>query len=150
MLSKPEHGWSTVTIEDFEAPVSYLVDVPFDWLRTCINGLKYHTPIALHIDEEGVDDLITSYWFGTYIIVQDWNEEETFHSYEETNYIDIAYMLYQDIKNYFEEWVNWSPFEDRPDDIVRRRKELQLLLDEIKQLLILEAKGKNKQYPGLS
>lgn len=150
MLSKPEHGWSTVSFEDFEAPVSYLVDVPFDWLRTCINGLKYNTPIALHIDEEGIDDLITSYWFGTYVIVQDWDDKETLHTYEEINYIDIAYMLYQDVKLYFEDWVHWSPFEDRPDDIIRRRKELQQLLDEIKQLLISKAKGNNRNYPDLS
>ncbi len=58
----------------------------------------------------------------------------------------IAYMLYQDIKLYFEDWVHWSPFEDRTDGIIRRRKELQQLLDEIKQLLISKAEGNNRNY----
>ena len=60
MLSEPQNGWNTVKIKDFEAVASYLVDIPFDWLNSCLNGLKTRTPISLFIDEEGSECFIVS------------------------------------------------------------------------------------------
>lgn len=43
MLSKPDSGWSTVSIGEFEAEAGYLVDIPFDWLNAClVYNLQIH------------------------------------------------------------------------------------------------------------
>lgn len=68
MLSEPLNGWTTVKIKDFEAVAGYLVDIPFDWLNSCLNGLKTRTPISLFIDEEGSECFIVSYYDVTHII----------------------------------------------------------------------------------
>lgn len=41
MLSKPVNGWTTVSIKDFQAEASYLVDIPFQWLNACLSGFRY-------------------------------------------------------------------------------------------------------------
>ena len=47
MLSKPENGWTKVTLGDFQTEASYLVDLPFDWLRSCIHSLRSDLPLSL-------------------------------------------------------------------------------------------------------
>lgn len=68
MLLKPVNGWTTVSIKDFQAEASYLVDIPFQWLNAFLSGFRYKIPVSLFIDEEGSECFITTYYDGTYII----------------------------------------------------------------------------------
>lgn len=52
MLSKPNIGWSVFTLGEFQTEVSYLVDIPFDWLRACISGLKYNIPFSFFLKKK--------------------------------------------------------------------------------------------------
>ena len=50
MLSKPENGWTVFSLGDFQAEVSYLVDIPFDWLISCKNALKHNIPLSFFLN----------------------------------------------------------------------------------------------------
>ena len=135
MLSKPEYGWSTVTIADFQTHASNMHDMPFTWLRACINGLKYNMPASFFIEEEGSSCIIVSYDYATHIIIEDRDCNCTLKTIEDLTLIDFAKMLVRDIKEYFEDWVKWYVFEDRETDYVRRRIELRKLIDEAERYL---------------
>ena len=69
MLSKPENGWTVFSLGDFRAEVSYLVDIPFDWLISCKNALKHNIPLSFFLELEGETCLVTSYGSDTHIII---------------------------------------------------------------------------------
>ncbi|MBR1599764.1 MAG: hypothetical protein IJ661_12750 [Lachnospiraceae bacterium] len=58
--------------------------------------------------------------------------------------MDITYMIICDIKEYFEDWVKWSPYEDEEKDYQNRRKELNELIAGVEHVLMLEAYRRNK------
>ena len=134
MLSKPKNGWTTVTIKDFEAEASYLVDIPFDWLKTCLHGLQNRTPVALFIEEEGSECYITSYYEATYIVAHR-RDGVACHDYPLVSFIDIAASLVEDIKKFFDDWVHWYPYEDSDADIQRRESELRELIQTVEDAL---------------
>ena len=42
MLTKPDCGWSDFNLDGTsEYPLSYLDNIPFNWLDDAIHGLKY-------------------------------------------------------------------------------------------------------------
>lgn len=146
MLSKPHNGWVTITIESFQTEASYLVDIPFDWLRACMNGLKFNIPISLFIEEEVRCSYINSYYYITHIIIEDDEGSTTLQSHQKTDFLDITFMLINDINRYYEDWVKWYSFENSEKDFKRRRKELRQLIDKTEELLYIAAKKLNKPY----
>lgn len=137
MLSKPVNGWTTVSIKDFQTEASYLVDIPFEWLNTCLNGFKYKIPISLFIDEEGRECFIITYYDVTHIIT-DRDDEVACSTYRDIDFMDITDMLLNDIRKYFENWIVWSPYEDAETDFQRRRIELSKLIEEVENALKTE------------
>lgn len=133
MLTRPNHGWSEVTIGDFTASAGYLTDIPFEWLRACISSLKYNIPLSLFIEEEGSTCFIVSYYDRTYAITED-DDETELKAIGGITHFDIAGMLIDDIKAYFEDWVNWYAFDKETED-TDRRTELTELLREAEELL---------------
>lgn len=137
MLSKPVNGWTTVSIKDFEAEASYLVDIPFEWLNACLNGFKYKIPISLFIDEEGSECFITTFYGVTHIIT-DRDDEVLCRTYRDIDFMHITEMLLNDIKEYFEDWIVWCPYEDTEADFQRRRIELSKLIEETENVMKYE------------
>ncbi|MBD5136925.1 MAG: hypothetical protein HDT39_13310 [Lachnospiraceae bacterium] len=144
MLSKPDSGWSTVSIGEFEAEAGYLVDIPFDWLNACLLGLKKQIPITLFIDEEGSEEYIVSYYDVTHIII-DRGEQPQYITYRSIDFMDITKAVIEDIKLYFEDWVRWSPYEDTEKDWNKRRTTLKELILETESALAKEAERCNKR-----
>ena len=133
MLSKPEVGWCKVTIDDFSADASYLVDLPFDWLRASFNSLRYNLPLALYIDEEGSNCTIVGEWCCSYVIINhgDYNPELKALN---VDMLDIILALVRDINAYFEDWV--TDFDEKEtEDRTERRAELRELVDSVEKLL---------------
>ncbi|MDO4864538.1 MAG: hypothetical protein Q4A05_10250 [Ruminococcus sp.] len=131
MLSKPVHGWSTFSIRDFKAHVSDLVDIPFDWLHACKNGLENRIPIALYIDEEGKEDYIIAHISETYIITED--EDMLLKYFNNIGMYDITYMLIDDIKAFFDDWVHFIPYQVSDEDLTKRSNDLKKLLQETEE-----------------
>ncbi|MBR6107926.1 MAG: hypothetical protein IKQ39_07940 [Oscillospiraceae bacterium] len=134
MLAKPSAGWCRLTLGDFTASASYLTDIPFEWLRACINGLKYHIPAAFYLDEEGSECLIVSdFEMGTYIIRR--HDSTTLKRVDKLYLWDFSEQLLADIRENFEGWVCWSTSALNNEQYARRKAELTALLDEAERLL---------------
>ena len=67
-------------------------------------------------------------------------------TYDDIDFMDIINMLLHDFKEYFEDWVKWSPYEDTEEDFAKRRTELKALIDDVERLYLPEAKRYNKPY----
>jgi len=133
MFGKPKAGWSTFKLFDIEAEASYLVDIPFEWLKACLFAIQNKIPVALFIDEEGSEVCIHSYYTITYLIV---NRDDEIKCHKlEYDFRDLTLELIKDIRAYYEEWVQWSPYETEEEDFERRRKELKELLLETENAL---------------
>ncbi len=146
MLSKPETGWPVFSLGDFRADVSYLTDIPFDWLISCKNALKYNIPASFFLEEEGEQCILTSYGRHTHIIICDDDEDEyTLKNIYDVDLIDLSHMLITDIKMYFEDWVKWYSSERTGADFARRRTELSELITETEGYMSAAAGRYNKK-----
>ena len=134
MLSKPKDGWTTVKIGEFESEASYLVDIPFDWLNVCLTGLTNKVPITLFIDEEGSEAFIVSYYDVTHVII-DRDDVSECITYRNIDFMDITKAIIEDIKLSFEDWVQWSPYEDAEEDYKKRKMQLKSLVLEVEKVL---------------
>ena len=133
MLSTPKAGWSELTLGDFKASVSFLTDVPFDWLRACVSALKYGIPAACFLDSEGST---------TTIIV------DNTHSYIVTTFGNLHVMplygvypsqfardLVEDIKRDFEDWLYWIDCSLSEEQWAHRRQMLEDLIEETEKAI---------------
>ena len=127
MLSRPEAGWSELTLGDFKAPVSFLTDIPFDWLRACLNSLKYGIPAAFFLDSEGTTTTIVVNFATTYII----SSSDLSVTYMSDIFVtDFAKMLIEDIRRDFDKWLYWLDASLTEEKWANRRKMLEDLLAE--------------------
>ena len=146
MLSKPDNGWVLVTVGDFRTEASYLADLPFDWLRSCIHSLRFNLPLSLFIEEEGTVCYINAYYSVTHIICEDSDFSAVVHTVRDMDMLDLTYQIICDIRAEFEDWVSWYDFEQGEAHFARRRTELAVLLDEAEQLLREKAKLMHKSF----
>ena len=130
MLSAPLHGWTTFSLGGLEYEVSYLVDIPFEWLIACKTALEHNIPASFFLELEGEHCLLTSYQSATHIIHCDHEDVYTLHTVEDVDVLALSRMLVHDIRAYFDEWVKWYPFEETDEDLLRRRAALTTLLAE--------------------
>lgn len=132
MIEEVNAGWATVKIGEFETKASYLEDLPINWLKSFIFGLRNDVPITLFIEEEGSESYIVTCSNITYIIA---DGRETRDTYEfDITIEELAKEFLKDLSVYFEEWVNWNPFEEgRPD--YGRRNLIKNMMDELKKVL---------------
>lgn len=146
MLSKPEIGWTVFTLGDFQAEVSYLVDIPFDWLISCKNALKHNIPLSFFLELEGETCLLTSYGYDTHIIINRRDDGYQLKTVHNVNFMDVSDMLLKDIRLYFDDWVTWYDFEQTEAVFARRRAALKALIEETETYLAACAKRYNKQF----
>ena len=144
MLSKPENGWTVFSLGDFQAEVSYLVDIPFDWLISCKNALKHNIPLSFFLELEGETCLLTSYGYDTHIIINRRDGGYQLKTVHNVNFMDVSDMLLKDIRLYFDDWVTWYDFEQTEADFARRRAALKALIEETETYLAACAKRYNK------
>ena len=144
MLSKPENGWTVFSLGDFQAEVSYLVDIPFDWLISCKNALKHNIPLSFFLELEGETCLLTSYGYDTHIIINRRDDGYQLKTVHNVNFMDVSDMLLKDIRLYFDDWVTWYDFEQTEADFARRRAALKALIEETETHLAACAKRYNK------
>ena len=133
MLSNPRAGWCDFELGDLKVQASYMTDIPFDWLRACLNGLKYVIPASFYLDEEGSECLITSDWDVTYIIRRHSGKTELIQP--NVSLRQFAEMLLADIRKDFESWVCWCSFQLSEEQYARRKAMLTELLAETEKQL---------------
>ena len=143
MLSQPNAGWSTFTLGDYEGSISYLTDIPFDWLRACISGLRYEIPAAFYTDAEGEEYYIVSDMFSTYII-KEHNGTSVTKVY--IGLKDFSEMLLKDIGDHLESWIRWCGTPLNDGQYARRKAMLLSLIEEAKQCLERYMKESPQNY----
>lgn len=135
MLKTPRHGWTEVTIGNRRFNASYLVDIPFEWLESCIYALREKVPVVLCIDEEGKEDLVVVDMFSTYVIecmsLSECFEEKGFGIHK------VAAELIDDIESDFDAWVEWDidDFSKSPKKKEKRAEKLRKLIEKTKRYL---------------
>ena len=138
MLSKPKAGWTTFSLVNNEYSLSYLTDVALEWLEQAIHGLETFHPFTVYgLLEPGRMMCVVSYW-NIHIFVED--EENVPLNKEENNYetihmtiIEFCELLYNDIKENIDEWINW--FGDDRDELKKRETAINERLEKLNKLI---------------
>jgi hypothetical protein len=114
MLSKPEHGWTEFSLGKTIYSLSYLTDIPTNWLDEAIHGLQNLTPFSVHgCCEPGRMICTVSYW-NCHILFEDngrdvLSKEDTRWEIAHISMLQFCRALHKDISENIEQWCVWLP-----------------------------------------
>lgn len=139
MLSKPLHGWTDFQLEGTgKSVLSYLTDIPFEWLDQAIYGLETMSPFCVKAYlEPGRFLCLVSYW-NCYVFC----ESEESHSSEEkeisgdsypVNMLQFCKNLHDDISENIDDWVSFAEYTGEVP--IGKKAELNCKLDRLKELI---------------
>ncbi len=145
MLSKPDAGWTGFCLGSRTYYLSYLNDIPFEWLDQAIHGLETMAPFAVHgFCEPGRVLCLISYWNCHIISEDDGRKElncaETELEIAHVNMLDFCKALHADISHDLDawgEWVNIFVETEREYNKIKnkRKKLLEKRLRELEKLI---------------
>lgn len=141
MLSKPEHGWSRITIGDWSDRCSYIDDVPFELLGALETSCRVNQPVAVKFDAEGWDYIIVFDQFETHIIstrvgIFSFDDDCCYSYYTiEIDREELAKELIADIRKYIDYWTEWDGYCENADYVEERKKDLLTLCDIVERRL---------------
>ena len=95
-------------------------------------------PVTWFINEDVQNSIYIVLYYDEIFVITDRPEcvEGTrVHKFEDIDFMDLTNTLLHDIRENFEDWVQWNPYEDSEEDFARRRIELRKLLDEVEEAL---------------
>lgn len=133
MLSLPEYGWTTFSIGDAKYSLSYLTDIPIEWLKAVIYGLKNYSSFTVYGDCETTDIYCTVTEMFCHVIYSGYKmEPETF--FVNMTMLDFCKELHADISRDVDAWSDWLRYDD---ELFRRahKRKIQSLLDELGALI---------------
>lgn len=112
MLSKPNAGWTHFSLGSESYALSYLNDIPIEWLDQAIHGMKILAPFTVHgFCEPNRMLCVVSYWNCHIIYEDDEREEllphETTWEYAHTSMLEFCKFLCSDIESNLAEWTEW-------------------------------------------
>lgn len=146
MLSSPQSGWTDFTLGDPWCSLSYVTNVPMDWLEAAICGLESHQPFTVYgLCEPG--RLMVTVERDECLVRFDERERDRFALEDfpaETVPVDMltfCQCLYDDISTQLSAWSRWVPavgaeteaekqryYADRADALRTRLTKLGILL----------------------
>ena len=136
MLNKPEHGWSDFSLSTKRYSLSYLSNIPLDWLDRAIFGLEALLPFEVLGHCEPGSMVCTVNLSGCRIDFEIVRSNRVIRACEEVpvTMLDFCRMLHKDLSADLETWANWnssSPME---------KGDLQARLDRLEKLIAEKAK----------
>ncbi len=144
MLTPPQYGWTWFQLGGSERyHLSYLTDVPFDWLIQAINGLKSRSVFAVHGFCEPGRMICTVSYRCCYVMFEQSEEEPVLEALrqESVGMLDFCRELRSDILDHLDQWACWDEsfqdFDYREDkEAVERyrRKNREILRKKADQL----------------
>lgn len=143
MLSKPIHGWTNFSLGESTYALSYLTNVPVQWLDEAIHGLKTLRPFVVHgFCEPGRMICTVSYW-NCHIVLEDderaeLSAEDTFWEIAHISMPDFCRQLHRDISENMDDWCGWISRHVRSceqREMQAIRQELQTKLDTLQKLI---------------
>lgn len=135
MLTGPSNGCCTFSLLNFEMQMSCVMDIPVDWLKTCKFGLEHNAPVSLLISDYGNEYIVLLLQWNKAILIKEIENQKTFEEME-TNLLDFAEYLIEDVRKYFAGWINWysAQIPGEPND--GREEVLNSLLADTETMLI--------------
>lgn len=131
MLSKPQHGWTDFSLGDCCYSISYLTNVPLDWLDRAIIGLEMLIPFEIYGCCEPGRVVCTVDFLECRIIFEDdkhYKDDSSF-ALIPIGMLEFCQKLYNDISIYIDDWQNWSTsYHMTKEDIQSRLDRLQKLI----------------------
>lgn len=129
MLSKPEHGWTDITIGTFTERASYLDDIPVICLKAMIVAYQNPSiPFCVNFDAEGWEYTVVSNWHETHVFTNKNDPEELFLF--NVSCSQLANELVKDIEDDLDGWVMWDCL--CPEDYPERFQKISGLLVDLK------------------
>ncbi|MDC7294227.1 MULTISPECIES: hypothetical protein [unclassified Butyrivibrio] len=137
MLSKPDNGYTNFKLEGTsQYTLDFVDDIPFEWVRQAIHGLETKNPFCV-IGETDPGTFICVVGWDCHIIWEkgpDLTEPGGIgHEYIKVNMVEFSKMLYSDIKENVNDWVDF--YWGHPENVDERRDELEKLLERLKELI---------------
>lgn len=131
MLSKPEHGWTEFSLGNNCYSLSYLSNLPFDWLDRAIFGLETLLPFEVYgYCEPG--RMVCTVDFSECRILYENGKHQNDNSSCETvsvNMLEFCQKLYDDVANHIDDWQAWaSSYHVTKADIQSHLDRLQKLM----------------------
>ena len=145
MLTKPEYGCSDFNLDGTSVyRLSYLTDIPFDWLNEAIHGLEILNPFCVDgFMEPGRFICVVSFW-NCHIICEDEDRDpltpqNTIHEIAHTSMLQFCQQLYDDISENLDGWACWRDYgwddDDSEFDFDTNKEELIKKLARLKELI---------------
>lgn len=115
ILSTPEYGWTDLMIGKYLYGLSFLTDVPHEWIENAIFGLEHAVPFAVHGFCEPNRMICLVDYYNCHIIYEtDGDFELVGDGAPDYNTVHIGMYefcrgLYEDISNDLDKWADWGP-----------------------------------------
>ncbi len=131
MLSKPQYGWTDFSLGESCYSISYLTNVPVDWLDRAIFGLEMLLPFEIYGCCEPGRMVCTVDLLECRIIFKDDKHHKEDSSVEivPISMLDFCQMLHKDIFDHIDDWQKWNySYNMTKEDIQSRLDRLQKLI----------------------
>ena len=141
MLTKPEAGWSDFSLDGTSVyHLSYLDNIPFEWLDDAIHGLETLNPFCVKgFMEPGRFICVVSFW-NCHIICEDEDRDpldpqNTIHEISHTSMLQFCQQLYDDISENLDDWACWDydpelDFDTNKEELIKKLARLKELIAE--------------------
>lgn len=134
MLSKPQFGWTDITIGDWTGKLSYIDDVPIVLLNAFYNVFSNQKPEVVCFDTEGINYWIVFDLFDTIIVTEDENRQYSV-SHQNTGVRNLGMQMWNDIVYEMECWVRWAIDDNNAKDYEERNELLHSKLKQLKGIM---------------
>ena len=132
MLSKPQHGWTHFTLGELCFSLSYITNIPLEWLDRAIFGMETLLPFEVSGYCEPGRMVCTVDLFECRIVFENdrCRQNDRISEVAPINMLDFCGLLHKDLLDHIEDWQNWnSSFHLTKEDLTLRLDRLQKLID---------------------
>ena len=132
MLSKPQHGWTHFTLGELCFSLSYITNIPLEWLDRAIFGMETLLPFEVSGYCAPGRMVCTVDLFECRIVFENdrCRQNDRISEVAPINMLDFCSQLHKDLLDHIEDWQNWnSSFHLTKEDLTLRLDRLRKLID---------------------
>ncbi len=146
MLSKPKSGWTNFMLPGTSTyRLSYLDDIPINWLDDAIHGLEGYRPFCVSGNMEPEYFLcVVDYDCCKILIDSDEEIDSNRIEISETSMLDFCNQLCEDISQYIDEWANFVDYNG--ENPSKKKRELSRKIAKLKKII----EKKEAYFKGIS
>ena len=131
MLSKPQHGWTVFSLGKSNYSLSYLSNIPIEWLERAIFGLETLLPFEVYgYCEPGKMVCTVDFWECRIVFEDDkHHKKDSYFEIATVHMLDFCKTLHEDISAHIEDWAKWNAsYNLTKEEIQSRLDRLQMLI----------------------